>query len=294
MKTTIKTFTAAATAAFLISLQPAVGATTNVIVGFNGGLRFSPTNVLINTGDSVIWQWANTTEHSTTSGTNGVPGDDNGVPSGSWDSTLVSGVGHLFTNTFTSSGTFSYYCTLHHTEGMTGEVIVASASLLPPGIGFTNPLSGEVFAAPANVSIEAAVTNGSGDVTNVQFLVNSVVLANAATAPFSALAGNLAAGNYTLTAIALDNNDLSATNTIAISVVTPVTMVLSDFLKSGTGFQFSYPANIGLNYVVQRSTNLMTWTTLNTNTAASNPSIFLDANATNSFNFYRVGLLPNP
>ena len=293
MKMTIKTLTAAAIAAFFISLQPAFSATTNVIVGFNGALRFSPTNVLISTGDSVIWQWISTAQHSTTSGTNGVSGDDNGVPCGSWDSTVVGGVGHTFTNTFTSSGTFSYYCTLHHSLGMTGEVIVASAAL-PPGIGITNPLSGAIFAAPANVSIQAAVTNGSSTVTNVQFLVNSVVLANATTAPFSALAGNLAAGNYTLTAIALDNNDLSATNTVAISVVTPVTVELSNFLKSGTEFQFSYAANIGLNYIVQRSTDLMTWVTVNTNTAASNPAIYVDINATNGLNFYRVGLLPNP
>ena len=293
MRITITTLTVAAIAALFISLQPAIGATTNVIVGFNGGLRFSPTNVLISAGDSVIWQWANTTPHSTTSGTNGVSGDDNGVPSGLWNSTVVSGIGHTFTNTFTVSGTYSYFCSLHASESMTGEVVVAGAAL-PPGIGITNPFSGAVFAAPANVSIHAAVTNGSGTVTNVQFLVNSAVLANATTAPFSALAGNLAAGNYTLTAIALDNNDLSATNTVAISVVTPVTMVLSNLLKSGAAFQFSYPANIGLNYIVQRSTNLMTWVTLNTNTAASNPTVFKDVNATNGFNFYRVGRLPNP
>jgi plastocyanin len=55
-------------------------ATTNVNVGFSG-LHFSPTNVLINAGDTVIWTWVGTS-HSTTSGTNGVSGDDNGVPSG--------------------------------------------------------------------------------------------------------------------------------------------------------------------------------------------------------------------
>ena len=266
---------------------------TNVIVGFNNALVFSPTNVVITPGESVIWQWANTTPHSTTSGTNGVAGDDNGVPSGLWDSTVVSGVGHTFTNTFTTSGIFSYYCTLHHSEGMTGEVIVASGSL-PPGIGITNPLSGAVFAAPANISIHATVTNGSGTVTNVQFLVNSVVLANATTPPFSALAGNLAAGNYTLTAIALDNNDLSATNSVAVSVVTPVAIALSGSLKSGADFQFSYADNIGLNYIILRSTNLINWTTIKTNPAASNPTVFVDPGATNGVNFYRVGLMPNP
>jgi plastocyanin len=293
MRITIKKLTVAAIAAFFISIQLAVGATTNVMVGAGGALRFSPTNVLISTGDTVIWQWVNTIPHSTTSGTNGVPGDDNGVPSGMWDSTVVSSMGHTFTNTFTSSGTFPFFCRLHFGAGMTGEVVVAGADV-PPGIGISNLLSGAVFAAPANITIQAAVTNGSGDVTNVQFLVNSVLLANATTAPFSAVASDLAAGNYTLTAVALDNNDLSATNSVAVTVVTPVTLVLANPLESGAGFQFNYPANIGLDYVVQRSTNFATWVTLETNTAVSNPALFLDANATNGFNFYRVGRLPNP
>jgi len=292
MKITIKILTVTALAAFFISLQSGFGATTNVTVGFNGGLVFSPTNVFISQGDKVIWQWANTTPHSTTSGTNGAPGDDNGVPSGLWDSTVVSGSGHTFTNTFTSAGVFSYYCTLHHSEGMTGEVVVAGAAL-PPTVVITNPLAGAVFAAPASVDIHAAAT-GSSAVTNVQFLVNSVVLANVSTPPFSAVAANLAAGNYTLTAIALDNNDLSATNSIAISVVAPVTVSLSGFLKSGSDFQFNYLDNIGLSYVILRSTNLVTWVPLVTNTAAGNPTVFVDVNATNGLDFYRVGLMPNP
>ncbi|HEY1788000.1 MAG TPA: plastocyanin/azurin family copper-binding protein [Verrucomicrobiae bacterium] len=270
------------------------GITTNVIVGFNGTLSFSPTNVLISPGDTVIWQWANTTPHSTTSGTNGVPGDDNGVPSGLWDSTVVSGLGHMFTNTFSVAGVFSYYCTLHHGEGMTGQVIVASSVVVPPTVSITNPHSGAVFAAPAFVNIQATVVNGSSAVTNVEFLVNSAALTNETAAPFSIVAGNLPAGSYTLTAIALDNNDLAATNSVAISVVTPVTVLLSNFLKSGSGFQFSYPANVGLNYVVQRSTNLVTWVPLVTNPASVNPSVFVDSNATNGLDFYRVGQLPNP
>ncbi len=293
MRITVKTLPVSVLAAIFISLQSGSGATTNVLVGYDDGPHFYPTNVLISTGDSVIWQWVAETYHTTTSGTNGFPGDDNGAPSGLWDSGLLSDIGDTFTNTFTSAGIYYYYCGLHFDIGMTGEVIVANLSI-PPTIAITNPLAGTVFAAPATVNIRAAVTGGSSAVTNVQFLVNSAVLANETIGPFSAVADNLAAGNYTLTAIALDNTDLSATNAVAISVVTPVTVSLSNLLKSAAGFQFSYPANIGLDYIVQRSTNFTTWTILETNTAASNPTMFLDVNATNGLNFYRVGRLPNP
>lgn len=269
------------------------GATVTVQVGPSSIVHtFSPTNVFINTGDSVIWSWV-TSPHSTTSGTNGIHGDDNGTLDGSWDSGIAS-TGHTFTNTFTIAGIYSYYCTVHFGSGMTGQVIVASANL-PPGIGITNPLSGAVFSAPANVLVQAGVTNGSGTVTNVQFLAGATVLANVTSSPFSTTANNLTAGNYALTAVASDNNGLSTTNSVNISVVTPVTVSLTNVFKlSGTNFQFKYFANIGLDYLVQRSTNLSLWIPIATNIATSNLVVFTDSNAINSLNFYRVGRLPNP
>lgn len=177
---------------------------------------------------------------------------------------------------------------------MTGQVLVASVTL-PPSLAITNPMNGAVFAAPANVTIQAGVTNGSSTVTNVQFLVNSTVLANENSGPFSTVANNLTAGDYTLSAIAQDNNGLAATNSVDISVITPMTVSLTNASEpSANDFQFSYSADIGLSYVVQRSADLLTWTPLVTNKAASNPAVFDDSNATNSVDFYRVGRLPNP
>ena len=295
MKLSIKNYTVATLMAFSLWMgctQSAFGFTTNVVVGFAGALRFSPTNVLISANDSVIWTWG-ASGHSCTSGTNGVHGDDNGAPSGLWD-TGTQSTGHLFTNTFTSAGTFSYYCTPHASLGMTGQVFVAGARL-PPTLAITKPLNASVFAAPANVTVQTGVTNGSGAVTNVEFLANTTVIANVVAAPFSATANGLAAGGYTLTAIAEDNNGLRATNSIGINVVSPVAVSVTGILRSlGTNFQFSYSANTGLDYVVERSTNLMIWVPLATNSAASNPVVFVDVHATNNPNFYRVGRLPNP
>ena len=169
--------------------------------------------------------------------------------------------------------------------------------LVPPTLSITNPASGAVLAAPAKVTIQATVTNGSSAVTNLQFLVGSNVLTNETAAPFSAVTNNLAAGSYTLSAIASDSNGLFATNKVTISVVTPVTVFLTNSAKlSPTNFQFSYPANVGLSYVVQISTNLVSpnWIPIVTNVAASNPVVFTDNHATNKSGFYRVGRLPNP
>jgi plastocyanin len=257
-------------------------ATANVLVG-SGGLVFTPATTNIAVNDRVIWTWAGN-NHSTTSDTNGL-----------WDS-LVSNSPHSFTNTFTSAGTFPYHCTIHGSLGMKGTIIVASPNV-PPTVSITNPVSGAVFAAPANVTIQAPASDTDGTVTNVQFLVGSTVLSNAATAPFSAVTNNLAAGSYTLSAIASDNNGATATNQVTISVVTPVSVLLS--APRGlppANFHFSYTANVGLRYIVQRSTNLLSpnWTTLVTNTAGSGSINFTDLNASFNPEFYRVGRLPNP
>jgi chitinase len=178
---------------------------------------------------------------------------------------------------------------------MTGAVVVASANL-PPTVAITNPAPGTVFAAPANVTIQASAAD-DGTVTNVQFLVGSTVFANDTSAPFSAVTNNLAAGSYSLSAIASDNNGATATNQIAISVVDPVPLRLSAPQPlPPSKFRFTYTANAGLSYMVQSSSNLLSpdWTTLATNTAAGGSIDFTDLNATIDGEFYRVGRLPNP
>jgi hypothetical protein len=122
-------------------------------------------------------------------------------------------------------------------------------------------------------------------------------LTNQTTSPFSAATNNLAAGSYTLWAVASDNLGVKNTNAVTINVVTPVQTILSGTAQTfSTNFQFSYSANVGLSYIVQRSTNLApaNWITLVTNVAASNPVVFVDNHATNGPGFYRVGRLPNP
>ena len=179
---------------------------------------------------------------------------------------------------------------------MRGTITVVAANM-PPTVTITNPANGAVFAAPASVTIQASASDTDGTVTNVQFLVGANVVTNKAAAPFSAVTNNLAAGSYTLSAIASDNSGATATNQVSISVVTPVSVLLSAPKPVPPAkFRFSYTANTGLSYIVQRSTNLASpnWTTLVTNTAGSGSINFTDLNATFNPGFYRVGRLPNP
>jgi plastocyanin len=268
-------------------ISTVAGRVVDVDIAVGNALKFTPMVTNINTGDSVMWIWQNTSnEHSTTATAN---------PAETWDSGLQTQP-FSYTVTFTNAGTYPFFCSRHVSFGMTGEVLVA-ASLLPPTIGLQSPTAGKVFAAPANVTITAGVTNGSGAVTNVAFCVDSGLVANLTTTPYTTTAHSVAAGGHTLSVVATDTNALTATNSIGISVVTPVAIKLTlPALVSNTNFQFNYSANTGLQYMVQRSTNLMgtNWLTLVTNTAGANPASFTDTNVPVGPEFYRVGLVPNP
>jgi len=105
-----------------ISLLTSRGATIQVQVGADG-LKFTPQDVTIQLGDTVQWTWIGSF-HSTTSGT---PGN----PDGMWDSG-VQNAGFVFNQTFTTAGTFNYYCSVHGTCcSMIGSVTVTMPDTVP-------------------------------------------------------------------------------------------------------------------------------------------------------------------
>jgi plastocyanin len=263
-----------------------LGATATVLVG-SGGLRFVPATANILVNDSVIWSWAGS-DHSTTSGT--PPGTANGL----WNSGVFSAP-HSFTNTFTTAGSFPYYCSIHFGEGMVGNIIVNNPAV-PPVVTITNPASGIVLSAPASLNLAASASVASGSITSVQFFQGTTSLGSLAAPPFSVLVNNLPAADYTFSAVATADSGLTATNSISVNVINASPLVLAAPVVSTPGnFGFSYSSDVGLTYVVQVSVNISSgWTAIDTNTATSNPTVFVDPNASSASSFYRVFRLPNP
>jgi probable HAF family extracellular repeat protein len=123
----------------------------------------------------------------------------------------------------------------------------------PLNILITNPPPNSVFQPPASFTISATVTDTAGTVTNVQFLVNSSVLANVSTAPWNATANGLTSGNYLLSAIAMDTTGLRATNVINVTVAAtvPSAVTLLNPVFDIAGFSFSFATQPGFNYAGQ-------------------------------------------
>jgi plastocyanin len=108
---------------------PTQSGTTVIVNVGQGGTTFSPSTSVIQVGDTVEWDFKDSSSyHSTTSGTCTVDPYYGGsncspLPSGlNWDSGQM-GVGQKFSQRFTTAGSYRYYCSVHGSM-MTGTVQV--------------------------------------------------------------------------------------------------------------------------------------------------------------------------
>jgi len=106
-------------------------------------------------------------------------------------------------------------------------VRTGSASNAAPTVSVTSPVSGQTFTAPATISVTANASDSDGTISKVEFYRGSTLIGTDSTAPYSASAGSLSAGTYTITAVAQDNagaRTTSGTVTITVSSTTTPTM----------------------------------------------------------------------
>lgn len=137
------------------------------------------------------------------------------------------------------------------------------------------------------VSYNIYYGGASGDYTNVL----SVGIATNLT-----ISGLLDGATYYFAATAVDSSDSESafsnqtSYTVPGTTSTPPPDILSAPLYSGGWYSFYVNGVLGNSYVIQASTNLVNWTSLETNTS---PFMFVDTNA-NQFNqrFYQAVSLP--
>lgn len=189
---------------------------------------FNPSTVAINVGDQVVWTWVSDF-HSTTSDTR------------LWDSGVFNS-GHVFTNTFTSAGSFPYSCVVH---GFTGTVNVQGGDT-PPTVSLISPTNGAAFTAPATLALTATASDPDGSVTNVSFFDGATFLGQTNNAPYT-LTATFAAGSHALTAVATDNAALSATSSVVNITVSGADLPPTAALTAPTnGAAFTAPATLAL------------------------------------------------
>ena len=121
--------------------------------------------------------------------------------------------------------------------------IVVRASL-PPTVSISSPVEGTIVPAPATIQLAANASDPDGRVTRVDFYRNgsTTPIAFAMAAPWRAIWPNVAAGTYTLTAVATDNSGTSTTSAPVHIIVNALPTV--SITSPVEGATFTAPADI--------------------------------------------------
>ena len=95
-----------------------------------------------------------------------------------------------------------------------GSVCVQGA----PTVSITSPVNAASFTAPATVAISATATDVTDSVAKVDFYNGSTLIGTDTASPYNFNWTNVAAGSYSITAVATANNGLSTTS-IPVSII---------------------------------------------------------------------------
>jgi len=98
----------------------------------------------------------------------------------------------------------------------------------PPTVSLTAPANNSSYTAPATVTITASASDADGALSKVDFYNGSTLLGTDNTAPYAYTWSNVAAGTYSITAKATDNENAVTTSA---TVVITVNQVVSDCPK---------------------------------------------------------------
>ena len=129
------------------------------------------------------------------------------------------------------------------------SVTVTSASTnQPPSVSLTAPAGGSSFTAPASMTVSASASDSDGTVSRVDFYRGSTQIGSDSSSPYSMSWTNVAAGTYSLTAIAVDDDGATRTSpAVSVTVNSATNQLPNVSLTSPTaGASFAAGANITL------------------------------------------------
>jgi RHS repeat-associated protein len=126
----------------------------------------------------------------------------------------------------------------------------ASGGNVAPTVSLTAPSAGASFNAPASITLTANATDSDGSIAYVEFYEGTTLLGTASGAPYSYTWSNVAAGSYSLTAKAFDNQGAStASAPVAVSVNASV----------AHGVYYIYADHLNTPRVITDNANKVVW-----------------------------------
>lgn len=149
-------------------------------------------------------------------------------------------VGLAVTSHDTTTATTGVFSAVSVTEG--------SATNQSPTVALTSPSNGATFTAPATVPVAAGASDADGTIARVDFYRGSTLIGSDTSSPYSVSWSNVAAGSYTLTAVATDNSGNTTTSApVNITVNSTSNAAPSVSITSpASGSSFAAPTTIAL------------------------------------------------
>jgi hypothetical protein len=121
-----------------------------------------------------------------------------------------------------------------NTWSRVAEVEVYTVGSNDVSVALTAPTEGATFTAPATVPMTATASSSNG-IAKVDFLANGTTIGTSSTSPYGTSWGNVAAGSYTLTAVATDMLGATTTSAPVGITVNPAVGLLNVALAANGG-----------------------------------------------------------
>jgi hypothetical protein len=126
-------------------------------------------------------------------------------------------------------------------------VVTTPSGNQPPTVSLTSPAAGATFTAPATINLAATASDPEGQLARVEFFSGATQLGVDTTAPYSFTWSNVAAGTYSLRAVAYDTAGANAaTATVSVTVQSPNGAPSVTLTSPASGATFTAPATINL------------------------------------------------
>jgi titin len=170
----------------------------------------------------------------------------------------------------------------------------------PPTVTLTSPAEGATFLEPATITVTADASDADGTVSEVNFYSGTTLIGTDSSSAFSITWNNVAAGNYTLTAIATDNLGLMTTSVpVHITVnpppappVAPGNLSATAVSSNRIDLAWSDNSTNETGFAIERSTDGVNFSQITT-VAANLTSYSNTGLAASTTYFYRVRALGN-
>lgn len=116
----------------------------------------------------------------------------------------------------------------------------------PPVATILTPTNGQVFVAPADVTIAVNASDPDGTVARVEFYEGDTLLGQVSAAPYSMVWSNVMPGNYQISAVAIDDSNLQSEPARVDVIVTGNIPPLISLTRPTNGASFVAPATVQL------------------------------------------------